>query len=259
MVFSSGFKCLALSILSIMLLASPANAFLLDNEEIGRLQSSLSTQEKGERIAAWAERFVGTPYDPDPNGLYVTTRRIVADESVDCMYHTFRSVELALTNTPGEAAALALRLRFHTGGVIGDDGLVQNYDERYQYAMDMVRGGRWGEDVTSTLGGTLSVRGERGLNHVDILPRDGIPKSLDRMRSGDIVFFVKDPEKRVVGEIVGHLGILKREGDEVYLIHASGRKNRGGRVAKVPFGSYTANMPFVGIMVTRFESKSPAP
>jgi hypothetical protein len=56
------------------------------------------------RIAYWAGRFIGTPYDPDPLGLYVRTNRIVADEAVDCMYHTFRSAELAMTTTPADAS-----------------------------------------------------------------------------------------------------------------------------------------------------------
>ncbi len=55
-----------------------------------------------------------------------------------------------------------------------------------------------------------------------------------------------------MGEIVGHIGILKREGEDLYLIHASGRKRRGGEVVKVPFGDYLIDMPFAGIMVGRF-------
>jgi hypothetical protein len=57
----------------------------------------------------------------------------------------------------------------------------------------------------------------------------------------------------VVGEIIGHIGIIKREGKSLYLIHASGRKNRGGKVKKVPLAEYAANMPFVGIIVSRFQ------
>jgi len=183
----------------------------------------------------------------------VTTRRIVADESVDCMYHTFRSVELALSNTPEGAVEKALGLRFRTRGRLGQNGLVLNYDERYEYAIDMVRGGRWGLDITSALGPTESIRGDRGLDHVDMLPARSVPGSLGKFRSGDVVYFVKDPDKRVVGEIVGHMGILKREGDAVFLIHASGTKKNGGKVVKVPFRDYVSEMPFIGILVTRFQ------
>jgi hypothetical protein len=230
-----------------------ALAFPSSDKGISAMQRNMAELPAGERIAAWAESFIGTPYDPDPIGLYVSTRRLAADESVDCMYHTFRSVELALSNTPAEASSMALNLRFRTQGVLGPDGLVLNYDDRYQYAMDMVRGGRWGEDVTARLGNTSRIRGERGLSFVDVLPSEGIKGAFGELRSGDIIFFIKDPDKRVVGEIVGHIGIVKSEDKDVYLIHASGRKNKGGRVVKVPFAKYADNMPFMGILVTRFQ------
>jgi len=233
--------------------SAEAAAFPSSEAELFSMQKRMSDLRTGERIAAWAESFVDTPYDPDPLGLYVSTRRIVADESVDCMYHTFRSVELAFSNTPSEASSLALNLRFRTKGVMGSDGLVLNYDDRYQYGMDMVRSGRWGEDVTAKLANTSRIKGERGLSHVDIVPASGINDALGELKSGDIVFFIKDPDKRVVGEIVGHIGIVKVEEGNVYLIHASGRKNKGGRVVKLPLADYTVNMPFVGILVTRFE------
>jgi hypothetical protein len=234
-------------------LSAGASAFPSSEDGISAMQERMRGADAGERIAAWAESFVGTPYDPDPLGLYVSTNRIVADESVDCMYHTFRSVELALSNSPAGAVDLALGMRFRSRGVLGPDGLVLNYGDRYQYGMDMVRGGRWGEDITGRLGKTSRIKGERGLSHVDILPKGEIGGSPGSLKSGDIVFFIKDPGKRVVGEIVGHIGIIKVEGEKAFLIHASGRKNKGGMVVKVPFAQYAADMPFIGILVTRFE------
>lgn len=232
--------------------ANIASALPFSDIEIASMQSGMSGMPVGQRIALWAERFVGVPYDTDPRGLYVTTRRIVADESVDCMYHVFRSVELAITNSPADAMEAALDLRFLTRGVIGPDGLVENYEDRYQYAMDMIGGGKWGRDVTSALGAAVRIRGDRGLGYVDILPAGVIANALGNMRSGDVVYFIKDPERRVVGEVVGHLGVLKVEGGEVYLIHASGRKSRGGRVVRLPLIDYARDMPFVGIKLTRF-------
>ena len=73
------------------------------------------------------------------------------------------------------------------------------------------------------------------------------------LKIGDIVFFVKDPAMRVEGEIIGHIGIIKREQDNVYLISAFGQKNKGGKVKKALFSEYSAEMPFIGIKVTRLE------
>lgn len=237
-------------VLLILALSAPASAFM-DNARIAALQKELQALPLGERIARWAEEFVGTPYDPDPLGEYVTKKTIVADGRVDCMYHTFRSVELALSLTPAEAVEAALEKRFKTRGVLSG-GEVANYDERFQYAMDMLASGKWGTDITRQLASTEQIPGARGFGAVHIIPALLVPEAEKGLTSGDIVFFVKDPQKRAVGEIIGHIGIVKRDESGVWLIHASGRKNRGGEVRKILLGDYTKSMPFVGIKVSRF-------
>jgi hypothetical protein len=241
----------AFSVLTLMLLLSASAFSFPPGEGIAGLQREVSGLSTGERIARWAEEFVGTPYDPDPRGLYVTEQAIVADRAVDCMYHTFRSVELGLSQTPREAAERALEMRFHTQGHLEADR-VTNYEDRFQYAMDMIASGKWGSEVTATLGPTEHVPGSRGYPDVAMIPASRIRSAKQRLRSGDIAFFVKDPSRRVVGEVIGHIGIIKREGDAVWLIHASGTKGRGGEVRKVLLSEYATSMPFVGMKVTRF-------
>jgi hypothetical protein len=215
----------------------------------------------GKRIVYWAARFIGTPYDPDPLGLYVRTNRIVADEKVDCMYHTFRSVELAQSETPGQAIEKALSLRFLTRGQLVD-GIVQNYNERFQYGEDMVSSGKWGKNITADLGETQKIPGSRGQNEVDILPKSSLlTKAMQtKLQDGDIIYWVKDPKKRVVEEIVAHLSIVRVKGNKPYVIHAAGSKNNkkwntanGGKVKEVPFADYVRDMRFIGAFVTRFE------
>jgi len=67
----------------------------------------------------------------------------VADERVDCMYLTFRAVELALSYSPEEAVQIALEKRFHSKGVL-KDGQIMNYDDRFEYGEDMIESGKWG-------------------------------------------------------------------------------------------------------------------
>lgn len=234
----------------ILVISTPAHAFL-GQKDIEALQRELQGASLGERIARWAEEFVGTPYDPDPLGEYVTKAAIVADERVDCMYHTFRSVELAMSITPAEAVAVALDKRFRTRGILKGDRVL-NYEERFEYAMDMLLSGKWGREVTGELAATSEVPGARGIGPVQMIPRDRLPQALGGLRSGDLVFFIKNPTRRIVGEIIGHIGIIKREGDRVWLIHASGSKNGGGEVKKVPLAEYAETMPFVGVKVSRF-------
>lgn len=219
----------------------------------------------GQKIAHWAEVFVGTPYDTDLLGRYVREERIVADDSVDCMYLTFRAVELALSIAPEDAVKNALNLRFRSKGRLDGERVV-NYDDRFEYGEDMIDSGKWGKEMTPDLGRTVRIKGSRGRNEVVIIPKDELTMitNLDiggmntPFRDGDIIFFIKEPSKRVVGEIVGHIGIISVRAGVPYLIHASGRKDSAdskgnGIVKSVRLFEYVENMRFAGIRITRFQ------
>ncbi len=228
-------------------------------DEILLAQARVAGLPLGKRIVYWAGRFIGTPYDTDPLGLYVRTKRVIADESVDCMYLTFRAVELAQSETPGQAVEKALSLRFITQGKLAD-GLVANYEDRFQYGEDMVFSGKWGKNITAELGTTEKIKGSRGRDEVEILPKKVLAtRALQSgLRDGDIIYWVIDPAKRTVGEIVGHLSIVHVKSGKVYIIHAAGSKNRwgtpnGGKVREVPFADYVRKMRFIGAFATRFE------
>jgi hypothetical protein len=228
-------------------------------EEIQKFQILLKGEPVGERIAFWAEKFLGVPYDPDPLGEYVSKATIVADERVDCMYLTFRSVELALSRTPEEAIQIALEKRFHSKGILKGDRVV-NYDDRFEYGEDMIESGKWGKDITSKAGKTKKIKGSRGRDFVEILSPEALLKGTKNLKSGDILFFIKRPQDRKREEIVGHLGIINvgrnptnDEGREIYLIHASGAKGKEGVVKKLLLKEYLSGMSFVGVKITRFQ------
>ena len=252
-------KLLKAFLIPLIFLLSLQPCFAFTDEEIQKFQSLLKDKPIGERIAFWAEKFIGVPYDTDPLGEYVSEATIVVDERVDCMYLTFRVVELALSYTPEEAIQIALDKRFHSKGVL-KDGQVMNYDDRFEYGEDMIYSGKWGKDITSEVGRITKIKGSRGKDFVEILPPAELLKGVKRLKSGDIVFFVKKPEKRQVGEIIGHIGIVrveksqKKEGKGgAYLIHASGIKEKGGMVKKVLLKEYVSKMPFMGVNITRFQ------
>ncbi len=228
-------------------------------DEILLTQARAARLPLGKRISYWASRFIGTPYDQDPLGLYVRTNRIVADEKVDCMYHTFRSVELAKSNTPAGAIEQALSLRFINQGKLSD-GLVTNYDDRFQYGEDMVFSGKWGKNITAELGALKTIPGSRGRDTVDILPKSVLATHSfqKKLQDGDIIYWAKDPKKRAVEEIIAHLSIVHIKNGKTYLIHAAGSKEKegnpgGGAVKEVPFADYVHSMRFIGALVTRFE------
>jgi len=235
----------------LVLFPSVVSAFISD-DEIAVLQKASAEWALGERIAFWAEQFVDTPYDTDPMGAYVTGKVIVADDRVDCMYHVFRSVELAKGKDPADSLAAALDLRFPSKGV-AESGQVLNYEDRFRYGEDMIESGKWGKEITSEMGETVKIRGGRNRQYVAMIKKRDIPSVLSKLRNGDIVFFIKDPAKRSADEIVGHMGIIKAEEGNIYLISAFGQKDRGGKVKKVLFSEYSTGMPFVGIRVSRME------
>jgi hypothetical protein len=216
--------------------------------DVAALQREIRVLPVGERIAFWGEQFVGTPYDTDPLGEYVRKSVIIADDRVDCMYLTFRAVELALGKDPDDSLRIALDVRFLHGGKV-EDGKVVNYEDRFQYGEDMIVSGKWGREITTTLEDNINISAASGKATAFIKPVDAAFGSL---RSGDIVFFVNPPEKIAAGVLVGHIGIIKKEAGKVYLIHANGRKESGGSVKKVLLRDYLSKTPFAGIRVTRF-------
>lgn len=236
---------------------APVGAFMSD-EDIARYQLVTRDWPAGDRIAFWAAQFIGTPYDPDPLGCYVRGRVIVSDDSVDCMYLTFRAVELALSKDPQEARHVALEKRFAGTGIM-QEGTVLNYGDRFEYGEDMIESGKWGREITSGLGRTERVKGSRGRDTVPVLSAGDAAKNAGRLQNGDIVFFVKNPAKRISDEIVGHIGIIKKEANKTYLIHASGLKNKGGKVKKTLLADYLKIMPFIGIRVNRFDPDTAVP
>lgn len=144
-------------VIALSFLPSLAVAFT-SADEIAELQRATAGWGVGERIAFWAEQYIDVPYDTDPLGDYVRKKVIVTDERVDCMYLTFRSVELALGKNPADAEALALEKRFHRKGIV-EDGKVLNYDDRFRLGEDMIASGKWGREVTSELGYADTVQG----------------------------------------------------------------------------------------------------
>lgn len=208
------------------------------------------TEQIGDKIVYYAKKFVGIPYDPDPLGAYVREKRIVFDSQVDCMYLTFRSVELAFADGDEELAVeIALDKRFKTRGVISN-GVVLNYDDRFEYGEDMFLSGKWGKIITNYQ--TEKIFSERLSEYISFIPKRYYNKVRSIIPNGSIIFFVRDPRNRLKDEVIGHLGILEKIGNELYLIHASGSKNRGGRVVREKLSRYLNRSKNIGFVITHF-------
>ena len=227
-------KIITISVLvAVLFIPVVSFSIVITESEFNEAHHKIDSLPVGDRVAFWAEKFVGTPYDPDPLGEYVRNRAIIADDRVDCMYMTFRTVELAMSKSYAGTVQRALTVRFHTRGKLDSHGKVTNYDDRYRYGIAMIRSGKFGRDVSAEIGRTTPLKGARGINSVDVILNDQAVNSVGNMKNGDIIFFVKDPEKRKVGEIIGHIGIVSVKNKGIFLIHASGIKNGSGAVKKV--------------------------
>jgi hypothetical protein len=123
----------------------------------------------------------------------------------------------------------------------------------------MVFSGKWGRNITADLGTTRKIPGSRGRDEVEILPKETLAKKAfqKQLADGDIIYWVKDPKKRVVEEIVAHLSVVHVKAGKPYLIHAAGDKDKpnkrgGGTVKELPFADYARDTRFIGAFVTRF-------
>lgn len=220
------------------------------------LLKGIESFEIPEKIAFWADFYIGTPYDTLPIGKYVEDLSIDEDDVFDCMSLTFRVLELTFAKTKEEALANATYFRFPGEGKLNSENPAKmlTYDGRFEYGEDMILSKKYGRIVTGKIAPErLIPAGSHLGGEIKAISMKEAAENLSDFISGDIVFFVKNPSKRVVGETIGHIGFIKREGGKVYLIHASGSKNtEGGKVTKVLLTDYAKTSPFIGMIVTRF-------
>ncbi len=247
--------------------------YCLSSSQIDSLMRKFASRPLGERIAAWAKYFasrgdVGYRFGLDEGG-YVKRGLLVDDFETDCVLFVYRVTELARSTNAEEAVQFAFGTRFFGAvleEVVSPEGFV-DYDNpvHKDYAIEMIRSGIWGEDVSETIG-PLAVE-EKGTDRfpagsVKYVPKDEVDYS--KLRAGDIIYFVTDEESpggravRRAGAIVGHMGIVVIDDGKVLLAHAAskplpGLYERAGAV-KVPLEDYLRRVEtFKGIIVTRIK------
>jgi hypothetical protein len=242
--------------------------------EIDAEMARLAALPVGERIADWAEWFylLGDTtyvYGRDPQG-YVTQGRLVDDCHTDCVLFFYRTTELGRSSSALEAVQFAFGTRFYGASleeVVRPDGRV-DYDTpvHLEYAMDILRSGYWGADVTAAIG--PAVTDEVGTSRYPAGTIQYVPKeklALEKLQSGDIVFFITDERTprgqsvRQGGDLIGHLGIVKVENGTPFLIHAASKGIAGlypgARVEKIELAVYLKRVEtFKGVMATRIEN-----
>lgn len=254
--------------------------FNLDNDRalpstvIDSLMARFQHFEVGERIAAWADHFwrrgdAKYLFGLAPDG-YVSKGRLVDDFRTDCVLFFYRTTELGRSSSAVEAVQFAFGTRFYGATleeVVRADGGV-DYDSpvHLDYTVDIIRSGIWGQEITELLGS--SVADEAGSSRYESGSVRFVPKKTiawEKLQSGDIVYFVSDEttdsgkKLRKIGAIIGHLGIVRIEGGQIYLMHAASKGleglYQGGKIEKVALRTYLERVEsFKGIMITRIEN-----
>lgn len=212
-------------------------------------------KDLGERIDFISRRFLGIPYKGSTLTGGKDTPEIFAMNlrEVDCFTFLDYVEAMSLSGSFQEFKENLKKVRYWSGKV--------SYESRNHFFTDWLeRSGDFVADVTEKIGEKRMVEVEKTLNLkedgscflpgirpsqrvVAYIPSNAIDSSvLDKLRTGDYIG-VYSPVK---GLDVSHVGIFIKDGDEIYLRHASSLKKK---VLDEDFRDYIAGKP--GIVVLR--------
>ncbi len=242
--------------------------------ELDTQMAMIGHRSLGERIAHWADFFwrrgdARYVYGRDPGG-YVTEGRLVSDFATDCVLFFYRVTELGRSTSALEAVQFAFGTRFHAGSleeIVDEQGRV-DYDNpvHLDYMIDVVRSGIWGHDITAQMGSVESdTVGTSRVEPGSVFYLPSAASDPSKLANGDILFLVTDETTeagrrvRSGGAIIGHVGIVRVEDGQTFMIHPAARDlegvYEGGKVVKVPLATYLDRVEtFKGVIVTRIES-----
>lgn len=214
-------------------------------------------QEPGEHIDFISEQFLGTPYkertligDANTEEVFVINL-----EGMDCFTYIDYVEAMRLSSSFSEFEENLKQVRYQYGEI--------SFQNRNHFFTDWQIFNRNNvRDVTEEVGGdkvrtvkkNLNKKGDRtyflpGISpkqrEIKYIPSDAIDQEvLGRLRTGDYIGIYSDLQ----GLDVSHTGIIIKEGDKVYLRHASSRETNR-MVVNEDLLSYISNKP--GLVVFR--------
>lgn len=215
------------------------------------------------RLEQISSRYVGVPYRLDPLGegsgpdADPTFTRVC----VDCQTLVEQVMAEAIAPWVGGLERAGRMVRYRNEQV--------SLENRFHYCIPDWLDNPWpARDVTGEVGGETVRKTRRRIDLAGLLsgrgltstlpariietgyiPRESVSGRLSRLPDGSIALFVLDRDDLVVG----HMGLLFRQGKQVALRHAS---QRSKRVIDEPLADYFARAParFIGLKVLQPDS-----
>jgi len=221
------------------------------------MKQSSKIQDVGQRIDFLSGKFLNTKYEESTlvGDVNHPEELVINLEGMDCFTYMDYVEAMQLSDSYPMFVNNIRRIRYQSGEVdfikrnhFFTDWAVYNSDNIVDVTKEA--GGQGTRTVKKLLNkkedGTLYLPGipvrERYVNYI---PSESIDeKVIERLKTGDYVGIYTDKD----GLDVSHTGILVRKGDEIYLRHASSRKNNR-RVVDEDLLAYIFDKP--GLVVLR--------
>jgi hypothetical protein len=213
------------------------------------LSKTGSDGSAGIRIATFSRHFLGQPYQTN---LLIGSADIpevftVSLNAFDCVTYVETTLALSLASSADEFVDWLRRIRYEGGRIA--------WERRNHYMTRWIRHNlRAGALQQISLPGIPVVVKERTLNvvpglppmpaHFSCVPRRVIGKLVQRLRTGDLIFFASTRKHLDVF----HCGIIVRDASRIFLRHAS--RSRGA-VVEQDLNDFLKANRMAGVIVVR--------
>jgi hypothetical protein len=230
-----------ISLLALVLAASPPSWMKLTDAERTAAVASLEPRPLGERLVAASERFIGTRYvfsplgegqgrDPDPMIRY---------DAVDCLTFVETTMALALAPKPGDVESTLTRIRYRANPVYEErnhlmeadwipnniaKGFIADVTQTYGKSDAITVSKTYTEDTWASKSATdLALPKDhqaKGTFALSIIPLQKFVARAVAVPSGTLVVVVRKDQPELVTRI-SHVGMLVQQKGHTFLRHAA--------------------------------------
>lgn len=222
----------------------------LSRRRVTRLLSNANHDSStGSRIDVLSRQFLGHPYRPNPLiGSADTAEVFTASlDGFDCVTYIETILALACASNVDEFIGWLRKIRYERGRI--------QWERRNHYMTLWIRNNVRERIIRPvSMPDVPTVRRERVLNVVpglaaqrirtNCMPKAAMPRFAPHLKSGDMIFFASTRKNLDVF----HAGIIGRDGERVFLRHASRSQ---GFIVEQELGGFLKANRMAGVIVVR--------